>query len=92
MLSHSYNILIDIGVESPVHEKYFVDGFNATDKRFLSVFITNVQLPVESTNNSHMVIHTSMSNTYIIQARGSQKHLSDPTCAHGLNYHGKDRK
>ena len=35
MLSHSYNILFDRGVGSPVHGIYVVDGLNATDNFFL---------------------------------------------------------
>ena len=64
MLSHSYNIVIYRGVGSPVNGKDVVDGLNVTDKRFLSMLTTTVQLPGVSTNNSHMVMHTSTSNTY----------------------------
>ena len=64
MLSHPYNSAIDRGVGAPGHSKYVVDGLNVTDKRFLSMLTTTVQLPGVSTNNSHMVMHTSTSNTY----------------------------
>ena len=53
---------------------------------------TTVQLPGATTNNSQMLMYTSMSNTDISISREFKKHLSDPTCAHGLIDHGKDRK
>ena len=37
-------------------------------------------------------MHTSMSDTYTSLARRCQKHLSYPTCEHGLIDHGKDTK
>ena len=65
MLSHSYNTVIYRGVGSPGNGKDVVDGLNATNKRFLSMFVSTMQLLGKATNNSHMVMHTSMSNTYI---------------------------
>ena len=51
-----------------------------------------MKLPGAATNNSHMVMHTSMSNTCISLTREFQKHISEPTCAHGLIDHRKYRK
>ena len=39
-----------------------------------------------------MFMHTKMSNTYINLVRVFQKHLSDPTSAHGLIDNGKYKK
>ena len=50
MLSHSYNILIDRGAESPRNDKYVVNVLNATDKNILATLITTVQLPASFTN------------------------------------------
>ena len=88
MLSHTYKILIHCVVEAPEHGIVFVDGLNATEKRFLTVLMTTVKLPGADTNYSQTVIHTAMSNTDISLARVLQI-FSDPTGAHGLIDHGK---
>ena len=62
-VSHAYIIVIECGVGAPVHEKDVVYGLNSTGKRFLSMFMTTVQLPGAATNDSQMVMNTSMSNT-----------------------------
>ena len=56
------------------------------------MLITTVKLPGASTNDLQMVMYTSMSNIDISLAREFQKHLSDPTRAHGLIDNGKYRK
>ena len=68
MLEHAYNIIIDCVVVAPGHVREIVDGLNATDKRFLSMLMTNVQLPGASAYYSQMTIHTSTSNTDITLA------------------------
>ena len=73
MLSHAYNIVIDHVVGSPGHRKYVVDGLDATDKRLLSMLTKTVQLRGAATNNSHMVMHTSMSNKDNSKSREFQK-------------------
>ena len=60
MFSHSYNILIDCGVGAPGYDKYVVDGLNDTNKRFLAMLMTNVQLTGETTKYLYMFMHTSM--------------------------------
>ena len=69
MLSHAYTILIYFCVGSPGHGKYVVDGLNANEKSFITMLMTTVQLTDAATNNSHMVIYTTMSNTDISIAR-----------------------
>ena len=88
ILAHAYNTIIDCGVGAPVHGRYV----NATNKRFLSVLIADVQLSGVEAYESHMAMHTSTANTNISLARELQKHLSDPTWAHGLLDRGKYRK
>ena len=56
------------------------------------MLMANVQLPGAVTKDSQMVMHTEMSNTDISLEGVFQKHLSDPTYAHGLIYHVKDRR
>ena len=73
MLSHAYNIVIDIGVGETGIRKYVVDGLNASNKRFLKILMTNVQLTSDDTNNSQMFMHTSMINIYISISRVLQK-------------------
>ena len=42
MLAHSYNIVIDCGVEAPGHLREVVNGLNYTKKTFLSMLMTTV--------------------------------------------------
>ena len=56
------------------------------------MLMTTVQLPGVAAYDSQMVMHTSTTNTYISLAWKFKKNLSDPTRAHGLLDHGKDRK
>ena len=84
MLEHAYNIIIGRGVGAPGHGREFVDGLNSTDKRFISMLMTTVQLPGASAYYSQMAMHTSTENTDTSLERESQKHLSDPTWSHGL--------
>ena len=69
MLSHAYKIVIDYDIGLPVSGKDVVDSLNATNKFFLLMLITAVQISVAENNNSHMVVHTSMINTDISRAR-----------------------
>ena len=52
----------------------------------------NVKLPGVATNNSHIVMYNKMSNSDTSLARSFQKHLLDPTRAHGFIDHGKYSK
>ena len=56
------------------------------------MLMTTVQMPGASAYDSQMAIHNSTANTDIILAREFKEHLSDPTWAHGLLDHGKERK
>ena len=56
------------------------------------MLMTTVQLPGTEAYESQMAMHTSTANTDIILERVYQKHLSDPTQAHGLLDHSKDIK
>ena len=91
-MSNAYNNVIYRGFGTPEHGKYIVYGLNANEKMFLTILMITVQLPDASTNESQIVMHTSMSNTYISQERVFKKHLSDSTQAHGLIAHRKYRK
>ena len=69
IFTHSYNIIMDCGVGSLVHVREVGGGLNATDKRFLLVLITTVQLPGTVDHDSQMTMYTSTANTYISLAR-----------------------
>ena len=56
------------------------------------MLITTVQLHVEETTNSQLVMHTSMSNTDISLAREFKKHISYSTRAHDYIDHVNYRK
>ena len=69
ILYNAYNNVIYRGFGTPEHGKYIVYGLNANEKIFLTILMITVQLPDASTNESQIVMHTSMSNTYISQER-----------------------
>ena len=73
MLAHAYNIIIDRGFGAPRHGRKIVDGLNDTEKRFLSMITTSVQLPGAEAYESRMKINTSTANTDISLARGIPK-------------------
>ena len=79
MLEHAYNIIIDHGVGAPEHVREVFDGLNATEKGFLSMLITTVQLTGVADYNSQMAMHTSTANIDISLEREFQKHISDIT-------------
>ena len=69
MLYYAYKIVIDCGIRAPGHGKYVVDGLSATDKGFISMLMTTVQISDAATNDSQMVMYTSISNTDISLSR-----------------------
>ena len=73
ILSWAYNILFDSDVGAPGHGKYVVDGLNASNKRFLKILMTNVQLTSDDTNNSQMFMHITISNKDMSITRVFQK-------------------
>ena len=92
MLYHAYKVLNDCSVGSPVCGKDAVDGFNANDKRFLSMLMAAVNIPSTATGDSQKIMHTSISNTEISLAREFQKHVPEPTRAYEFIDHEKYRK
>ena len=50
MLEHAYNTIIDSGVEATGHGIDVTYGSNATDKWFISMLTTKVQLPGAEAN------------------------------------------
>ena len=54
-------IIVD-GIRALVHVIEVADGFNATDKRLLSMLMIPVQLICAAVYNSHMTMHSSTSN------------------------------
>ena len=65
MLSHAYNIVNDSFVVALGHGKDVVDFLNDIEKRIIKMLTTTLQLPGAAINDSHMVMHTSKSNTDI---------------------------
>ena len=61
-MSHVYNIIIDRDVGEPGNGRGIYDGLNATDKRFLLMLTTNVQLTGAADYYSQIEIHTSTTN------------------------------
>ena len=44
-LSKSYQIFLDIDVDTPGHGKYVLDGFNAVQKQYLATFLRMLSNP-----------------------------------------------
>ena len=59
-----YSVIIDRGIRAPVHGKEAVDGLNATDKRYIYQLMSNVQLPVSKTFDSHILMHYVTQSNY----------------------------
>ena len=91
MLSHLYNTVNNCGIVSPGHGKYILDSLNANNQRFITILMTIVKLHCADTNNSQMIMNTSMIITDISIARVFQKYITDSTRSHGLIDHGKYR-
>ena len=53
---------------------------------------TTVKLPGAASHDSNMEINTSTANKDISLTKEFKDHFPDPTQAHGLLDHGKDRK
>ena len=69
ILAHAYNIIINRGVGAPVYGRDVVDDLNDTDKRFISMLMTTVQLSCAAAYESQIEINTTTANTYISLAR-----------------------
>ena len=92
MLAHVYNIITYCSVGAPGHARKFVEGLNATDRRFLSKLMTLVQLNGASGYYKQMAIHISTVNKDISLARELQKHLLEPSRKNVVIVQGKYRK
>ena len=57
VLSQCYLIIIYLVISAPGHDKELVDGLNAIDKRYIYQLMSNVQLPVSITFDSHILMH-----------------------------------
>ena len=51
VMCQCYSVIIDQGIITPVHGKYFVDGINAVDKRYIYISIDDKCL---TTLNKHI--------------------------------------
>ena len=69
MLYHTCNILTYCDVVAPGYGKDVVYSLNTTDKTFITIFLTTVQLLAEANNDPQIVIHTAMKYTDISVAR-----------------------
>ena len=58
MLAHVYNVTIGRSVGAPGHRREVIDGLNATEKSFLFMLMTTVQLPCVSGYGKHTTMHT----------------------------------
>ena len=67
--AHAYNIITYRVFGALGHGREVVDGFNANEKRLLSILMTTVHLPGASSYDSQMEIQTSTANTDISLAR-----------------------
>ena len=75
IFAHTYNIIIDHGVGSPVNGREVVDDLNGTEKKCLLMLMTTVKLPGAASYETQMPMHNSTVNTGIIVAKEFYKHL-----------------
>ena len=83
IFSYAHGIIIDRVVGAPGHVKDVVGGLNATEKRYLSMLITTVQISNALTNNYQILMHTSTEYSDIRLAKEFKKHVSYPSRAYG---------
>ena len=76
---------------SPGHIREVVYGLNTTEKIFISMLMTTVQLTGEASYESYTKWHTSTLNTDISLSGEFPKHLSDPIRKHIVIDHGNNR-
>ena len=72
MFAHEYNIIIDSGVGAPVHDREVVGGFNAKNKRFLSMLMKTVQLPGSEAHESHRAMYSSTATAHCCRMHGTE--------------------
>ena len=76
MLAYAYNIIVDCDV--------VVYVLNTAYKRFLSILISNMQVPGSRGYDNLMAIHTSTNREEVSIARQCQEHLSETTRKNGV--------
>ena len=57
VLYQCHYIIIYLGISAPVHVKEVVGGLNFIHKIYMYQLMSNVQLPVSRTFDSHIIIH-----------------------------------
>ena len=57
-----YSVIIDRGINAPVHGKDLDNGINSIDKNYIYQLMSNVQLPGLKTFDSHILMHSSIQN------------------------------
>ena len=58
VMSQCYSVMIVPGIDAPGHGKEVVDGLNDIDKRYMYQLVSNVQLTVSRTFDSHILMHS----------------------------------
>ena len=71
-----YSVIIDQGKSAPGNRKEVVYGLNVIDKRYVYIFMSNVQLPGSNIFYSQMQIHTGNQNNDVSLSKELKKHLT----------------
>ena len=65
-MSQAFYIIIDFGISELLHGIEFVDGINATYKRFILNLMPTVQLPHSQCFDTQIEMHTTAYNSDVI--------------------------
>ena len=68
-MSKCYSVIIDIVISAPGRGKEVVDGLNAIDRRYIYQLMSNVQLPVSTLYDSHILINSYKQNNDVSLAK-----------------------
>ena len=93
-LSKSYQIFLDRFVDTPVHGKDVVDGFNAVQKRYLDTCLRMRSKPeVDKIKSNHMCVHVLTEKGEVIFAKECKclLDLRDEIGINGDKKHAKTR-
>ena len=92
MLLQAFNIIIEHEISTTGHTKEFVDGLNATGKRFIFHLMATVQLRDSQSFDTQMKIHTLTHNDDVSLLQAFQNTLSNASLQNGILNCGKTKK
>ena len=84
VLTQSFNIINERGINALGHIREVVDGLNSAYKRFIFQLMSTVQLPGINRFDTQMELYAATQNTYVVLVLEFQKHLSNASPNQGI--------